>query len=84
MSLVLGPVLRHVGETTASVWVQLDRAAMVSVLGCAAPTFEVCGYHYAIVPVIGLEPDTRYPNEVLVDVTGDDRIERGRRTDAHE
>ena len=67
MSLVLGPVLRHVGETTASVWVQLDRAATVSVLGCAAPTFEVCGHHYAIVPVAGLEPDTRYPYQVQVD-----------------
>ena len=67
MSLVLGPVLRHVGETTASVWVQLDRAATVSVLGCAAPTFEVCGHHYAIVPVAGLEPDTRYPCQVQID-----------------
>ena len=67
MSLVLGPVLRHVGETTASVWVQLDQAATVSVLGCDAPTFEVCGHHYAIVPVTGLEPDTRYPYQVHVD-----------------
>ena len=65
MSLVLGPVLRHVGETTASVWVQLDRAATVTVLGCQARTFEVCGHHYAVVPVTGLEPDTRYPYEVL-------------------
>jgi len=67
MSLVLGPVLRHVGETTASVWVQLDHAATVSVLGCDASTFEVCGHHYAIVPVTGLEPDTRYPYQVHVD-----------------
>ena len=67
MSLVLGPVLRHVGETTASVWVQLDRAATVTVLGCQARTFEVCGHHYAVVAVTGLEPDTRYPYEVLVD-----------------
>ena len=37
------------------------------VLGCAAPTFEVCGHHYAIVPVAGLEPDTRYPYQVQVD-----------------
>ena len=29
--LVLGPVLRHVDETTATVWVQLDRAATVTV-----------------------------------------------------
>ena len=54
MSLILGPVLRHVGETTALVWVQLDRAATVTVLGCQARTFEVCGHHYAVVSVTGL------------------------------
>ena len=67
MTLVLGPVLRHVGETTASVWVQLERAANVSVLGCDARTFEVCGHHYAIVPVTGLAPDTRHSYQVHVD-----------------
>jgi phosphodiesterase/alkaline phosphatase D-like protein len=65
--LVLGPVLRHVGETTASVWVQLDRAATVTVLGCSTRTFEVRGHHYALVPVTGLEPDTVHPYEVDVD-----------------
>ena len=67
MSLVLGPVLRHVGDTTAAVWVQLDRPATVSVLGCSARTFEVAGYHYALVSVTGLEPDTTYPYDVTVD-----------------
>ena len=67
MFLVLGPVLRHVGDTTAAVWVQLDRPATVSVLGCSARTFEVAGHHYALVAVTGLEPDTTYPYEVAVD-----------------
>ncbi len=67
MSLVLGPVLRHVGETTASVWVQVERAATVSVLGCSARTFEVAGHHYALVPVTGLEPASRVDYEVEVD-----------------
>jgi phosphodiesterase/alkaline phosphatase D-like protein len=66
VTLLLGPVLRHVGETTASVWVQVDRPATVEVLGCAARTFEVAGNHYAVVPVTGLEPDTRTPYEVHV------------------
>jgi phosphodiesterase/alkaline phosphatase D-like protein len=66
-TLVLGPVLRHVGETTAAVWVQLDRAATVTVLGCSARTFEVRGHHYALVAVTGLEPDTVHPYEVAVD-----------------
>ncbi|HYO04782.1 MAG TPA: alkaline phosphatase D family protein [Mycobacterium sp.] len=55
MSLVLGPVLRHVGETTATIWVQTDAAATVEVLGCSAATFEVQGCHYALVLVEGLE-----------------------------
>src|SRR6476619_3123871 len=67
MFLVLGPVLRHVGDTTAAVWVQLDRPATVCVLGCSARTFEVRGHHYALVTVTGLEPDTTYPYEVAVD-----------------
>ena len=64
---MLGPVLRHVGETTAAVWVQLDHAATVTVLGCSTRTFEVRGHHYALVPVTGLQPDTVYPYEVDVD-----------------
>jgi phosphodiesterase/alkaline phosphatase D-like protein len=67
VSLTLGPVLRHVGETTASVWVQTDQAATVSVLGCSARTFEVAGHHYALVPVTGLEPGSQVPYEVEVD-----------------
>jgi hypothetical protein len=65
--LILGPVLRHVGETTASVWVQVDRPATVEVLGCAARTFEVAGHHYALVLVSGLEPDSSTPYEVHLD-----------------
>jgi len=64
---VLGPVLRHVAETTAVVWVQVDRTATVTVLGCAAHTFEVAGHHYALVTVTGLAPDTSTPYEVHVD-----------------
>ena len=67
MSLVLGPVLRHVGDTTAAVWVQVERRATVTVLGCSTPTFEVAGHHYALVSVTGLEPDTTYPYDVTVD-----------------
>ena len=66
VTLLLGPVLRHVGETTASVWVQVDRPSTVEVLGRAARTFEVAGNHYALVPVTGLEPDSSTPYEVRV------------------
>ncbi|HEX8758750.1 MAG TPA: alkaline phosphatase D family protein [Pseudonocardiaceae bacterium] len=56
--LVLGPALRHVGRTTAAVWVQTDRSAEVEVLGCRASTFTVHGQHYALVEVNGLQADS--------------------------
>jgi PhoD-like phosphatase len=67
VSLLLGPVLRHVGETTAQIWVQTGEACTVTVLGCSARTFEVAGHHYAIVPVSGLDPDSVTPYEVHLD-----------------
>ncbi|OLL71477.1 Phosphodiesterase/alkaline phosphatase D [Pseudonocardia sp. Ae168_Ps1] len=67
MTLLLGPVLRHVDDTSALVWVQTDRRCRVEVLGCTADTVEVAGLHYAIVVVTGLEPDSRTPYEVRLD-----------------
>ena len=66
MTLLLGPVLRHVSDTTALVWVQTDCAATVEVLGCSAPTFAVQGHHYALVAVTGLTPDTVTEYDVKV------------------
>lgn len=67
MALLLGPILRHVDATTASVWVQTDRPAEVEVLGCRASTFEVAGFHYALVRVTGLTPDATVAYEVTQD-----------------
>lgn len=67
MPLLLGPVLRHVSDTTALIWVQTEHAATVDVLGCSASTFEVQGFHYALVVVEGLTPDTVTEYEVHVD-----------------
>ena len=47
--LVLGPMLRHVTETSATVWVETDRRCTVEVLGRTTPTFCVAGHHYALV-----------------------------------
>ncbi|MDG5486393.1 alkaline phosphatase D family protein [Mycolicibacterium gadium] len=58
MSLLLGPTLRHVSDTTALVWVQTENAGTIDVLGCSAPTFEVQGHHFALVTVTGLKPDS--------------------------
>jgi hypothetical protein len=64
--LVLGPLLRYVGERDATIWVETDCACEVEVLGAKAPTFEVDGHHYALVLVKGLEPGTSTPYEVHV------------------
>jgi hypothetical protein len=60
--LVLGPLLRHVDATSATIWVETDAAAEVEVLGHRGRTFEVAGHHFALVRVEGLEPGsvTRY------------------------
>lgn len=71
-SLVLGPLLRYVDDTRATVWVQSDAACEVVVLTrTAGPqregrarTFCVAGRHYAIVVVEDLAPGTSYPYEV--------------------
>ncbi|HJT04901.1 MAG TPA: alkaline phosphatase D family protein, partial [Pseudonocardiaceae bacterium] len=65
--LLLGPVLRHVGRTTATVWVQTSHPAEVEVLGCRASTFTVCEQHYALVEVTGLAPGSVRTYQVHLD-----------------
>ncbi len=71
--LVLGPILRYVGESEATVWVQTARAATVTVSseGRAwnARTFAVHGFHYALVHVDRLEPGSVRTYAVAVDGT---------------
>jgi hypothetical protein len=65
--LVLGPLLRYVGETEAVVWVQTDEPCEVEVLGTRDRTFCVCGHHYALVCCGGLEPGTWHEYDVRLD-----------------
>ena len=65
--LVLGPLLRHVGPTDATVWVETDASCEVEVLGHRSRTFHVEGHHFAIVAVEGLEPGSVYAYEVSLD-----------------
>jgi hypothetical protein len=69
--LVLGPLLRHVGATDATIWVETRDAAEVEIRAGAAVgrdrTFRVAGHHYAIVVVDGLEAGTETPYEVRLD-----------------
>jgi hypothetical protein len=65
--LVLGPLLRHVGRTDATVWVETDGPCTVEVLGHAERTWEVAGHHYALVCVEGLEPGSSTTYDVRLD-----------------
>src|SRR4051794_27737233 len=71
--LVLGPMLRHIGETEATVWVEPSVTGVVTVRAdgrdWTAPTFVVEGHHYALVIVDGLEPGGTWPYTVSIDGT---------------
>ena len=66
-SLLLGPLLRHVDATSATVWVETDAPCEVRVLDCSTQTFTVAGHHYALVVCSGLEPGTTTPYAVELD-----------------
>ncbi|WP_125036045.1 alkaline phosphatase D family protein [Nocardioides sp. LS1] len=72
-SLVLGPLLRHVDDTSATIWVETAAAATVTVSAgehrASAPTFGAHGHHYALVEVTGLAPGSR--TAYVVDVDGE-------------
>ena len=65
--LVLGPLLRYVGETEATVWVETDQPCEVSVCGVTEPTFHVEGHNYALLYIEGLEPGSTTAYEVHLD-----------------
>ena len=72
--LRLGPLLRYVDDSSATVWVETSRPCVAEVrcangAGGASPTFQVSGHHYALVTVTGLEPGTPLPYEVRLDDT---------------
>lgn len=71
--LVLGPMLRYTDEVCATVWVETDTDAVVSVHADGrrwqARSFLVHGHHYALVDVDGLEAGAVLPYEVYVDGT---------------
>src|SRR5215210_494668 len=65
--LVLGPLLRHVGPTDATIWVETDRPCTVEVLGHREHTWTVAGHHYALVTVEGLTPGSTTAYDVRLD-----------------
>jgi hypothetical protein len=71
--LVLGPMMRYVDETSASIWVETQEAALVAVQAGGreweARTFVVHGHHYALVVVDELEPGSVTPYTLEVNGT---------------
>ena len=65
--IVVGPLLRFVSDTEATLFVETDGACEVEILGRTEPTFRIEGHHYALVRLEGLEPDSRYEYEVALD-----------------
>ena len=65
--LLLGPMLRYVSTTEATIWVETDRDCQVAILGRAARTFEVAGHHYGLVVIDGLEPGSERDYQVELD-----------------
>jgi len=65
--LVLGPILRYVGQGAATVWVETDLPCEVGVLGCSSRTFAVAGHHYALVVCDRLEPGTTTAYDISLD-----------------
>ncbi|WP_229399394.1 alkaline phosphatase D family protein [Micromonospora okii] len=70
--LLIGPLLRRVVGTRATVWVETSVPATVRVRTAdgaegVAQTFSAYGHHYALVVVEGLAPDSATTYEVLVD-----------------
>jgi hypothetical protein len=66
-ALLLGPLLRHVGTTDATIWVETDSPCTVEVLGQREHTWEMAGHHYALVCVGGLTPGSSTPYDVRLD-----------------
>lgn len=70
-SLVLGPMLRYVDETSAALWMETSEACTVELRAgpdaWTASTFGVHGHHYALVEAAGLTPGTTLEYPVIID-----------------
>jgi hypothetical protein len=60
-------MLRYVSTTEATLWMEVDAACEVTVLGRSTRTFKANGRHYALVAITGLEPASSQEYEVHLD-----------------
>jgi hypothetical protein len=66
-SLLLGPMLRYVSSSEATIWLETDARCEVEILGHRTTTFCVDAKHYALVVITGLEPGGSVEYEVRLD-----------------
>ncbi|MGI9184308.1 MAG: alkaline phosphatase D family protein [Solirubrobacteraceae bacterium] len=69
-SLTLGPMLRYVSSTEATIWLETDARCEVEILGHRTATFCVDGKHYALMVISGLEPASSTEYDVRLDGEG--------------
>jgi hypothetical protein len=71
---VLGPVLRHLEPSDATIWIETDSPCVAEVRAGGAfgrsRTFRVGAHHYALVHVTGLAPGVSHEYEVRLDPAG--------------
>ncbi len=65
--LIIGPMLRYVDETSATIFVETTAPCLVSICGTNTYTFEVSSHHYALAIVEGLEPGSTIEYHVDLD-----------------
>ncbi|WP_258950682.1 alkaline phosphatase D family protein [Lentzea californiensis] len=58
--LVLGPLLRYVDASSATVWVETDASCEVTIAGHTTRTFQAGRQHFALVRLEDLGPRTEY------------------------
>ncbi len=64
--VLVGPMLRFIGETEATVWVEMSEPCEVEILAAKASTFTVKGHHYALVVLEDLPAGEAQEYEVAV------------------
>lgn len=65
--LLIGPMLRYVSTSAATVWVETDMPCTVEICAVRQRTFSVSGHHYALVVIEGLQSGSVIEYQVLID-----------------
>ena len=65
--ILVGPMLRYVSETSATIFLETDGPAEVDVNAVRASTFEVGRHHYALVILEDLAPGSTVEYRVRLD-----------------